>query len=155
MTLQTQSQTRPIKILLAEDDIADAKLTFEVFKQSNIPVEISRVRDGEDALAYLRKEGEHSNATLPDIIFLDLNMPRVNGLEALAIIKDDPKLKDIPVLMLTCSRSDLDKSKAYESKANFYVVKPADLNEFFEFAKYVQEIWLKGLQKGQDQVPTA
>jgi two-component system, chemotaxis family, response regulator Rcp1 len=155
MALQTQPVHRPIKILLAEDDLADARLTFEVFKQCNIPVEIARVRDGEDALAYLRMEGEHSKATVPDIIFLDLNMPRVNGLEALAAIKSDPRLRDIPVLMLTCSRSDQDKSNAYESKANFYAVKPADLNEFFEFAKFVQEIWLKGLQQGQDQVPVA
>ena len=80
-------------------------------------------------------------------------MPRINGLEVLAIIKGDPKLRDIPVLMLTCSKSDLDKSKAYESKANFYMVKPADLDEFFEFAKYVQDIWLKGLQQGPDRDP--
>ena len=143
---QTANMTRPIKILLAEDDLADANLTFEVFKNSAIPVEITRVKDGEDALAYLKKEEPYTSAPSPDLIFLDVNMPKISGFEVLQMIKGDPELKKIPVLMLTCSRSDEDKMKAYEAKANFYMVKPSDLDEFFEFVKYVEDIWLKKLK---------
>jgi CheY-like chemotaxis protein len=138
--------SHPVKILLAEDDLGDANLTLEVFKSSTMPVEITRVKDGEEALAYLKKEGDYAFVPSPDLIFLDINMPRVNGLEVLEVIKNDSELKKIPVLMLTCSRSDEDKKKAYESKANFYMVKPTDLNEFFEFVKYVEQIWIRKLR---------
>jgi CheY-like chemotaxis protein len=135
-----------VHILLAEDDFADANLTLEIFKKSKIPMEVERVKDGVEALAYLRRQGPYAKARRPDLILLDLNMPRMGGIEVLENIKKDPTLENIPVLILTCSKSDLDRVKAYESKANFFVVKPSDLEQFFAFIKYLEEFWLKGLQ---------
>lgn len=147
MTAQTRVNSQPVKILLVEDDLGDADLTYKVFKESKTPLEIMRVRDGEDALAYLRKESPYNASPTPDMILLDLNMPKMSGLEVLEIIKADSRLKEIPVLILTCSRSDADRLRAYEQKANFYMVKPGDLYEFFELAKYVEDIWLESIKQ--------
>jgi CheY-like chemotaxis protein len=138
--------TRPVRILLAEDDLADANLTLEIFKKSNFRLEIDRVTDGVEVLAYLRRQGPYAKTLRPDLILLDLNMPRMGGLEVLDEVKRDPQLEEIPVLILTCSKSDSDRIKAYESKANFFAVKPSDLEQFFEFIKYLEDYWLKGLQ---------
>jgi chemotaxis family two-component system response regulator Rcp1 len=140
------NRTEPVHILLAEDDLADANLTLEIFKKSNFPLEIERVKDGVEALAYLRQQGPYARTRRPDLILLDLNMPRLGGLEVLDEVKRDPQLEAIPVLILTCSKSDMDRIKAYESKANFFAVKPSDLEQFFEFIKYLEDYWLKGLR---------
>jgi CheY-like chemotaxis protein len=150
MVIETQKSARPVRILLVEDDLGDANLTIEAFKESKIPVDLKRAADGEDALTYLRKEGVHRGAPSPDLVLLDLNMPRKTGLEVLDEIKSDPNLTEIPVLVLTCSKSDADIRRAYEAKANFYIVKPTDLHEFYAAMKYVEEIWLKGVRNATD-----
>ena len=143
MVTVTKTTPHPVKkILLAEDDLGQASLTLKVFKEAKTPFEITRVRDGEEALQYLRKEGSYSSVKTPDLILLDVNMPKVNGFEVLEAVKNDPLLKEIPILMLTCSGSDFDKKLAYEKKANFYIVKPGDLSEFFDIVKYVEQIWV-------------
>jgi CheY-like chemotaxis protein len=149
MVAVPQTIPDPVKILLAEDDLGQASLTLKVFKESKTPFEITRVRDGEEALKYLRKEGSYSAVKRPDLILLDVNMPKMNGFEVLETVKNDPLLKEIPILMLTCSNSDFDKNMAYEKKANFYIVKPGELSQFFDIVKYVEQIWLSGLKRAE------
>jgi CheY-like chemotaxis protein len=146
MTLPTPKTPRVMKILLAEDDIADAVLVSEAFKNFKTPVELIRVKDGEEALAYLRKENKYAGAPTPDLILLDLNMPKKGGMEVLKELKDDQQLKEIPVLVLTSSQSDADIRTAYASRANFYIVKPHDFPAFCEAMKFVEDIWLPTLQ---------
>jgi CheY-like chemotaxis protein len=145
MSPQTLKSPKPVRILLAEDNLADAHMALEVFKECKVAAEITRVKDGEEAVHNLKKAGPYRGKPLPDLILLDLNMPRMGGLEVLQEIKNDPKLREIPVLILTSSLADFDKRKSYEFKANFYMVKPAEVKGFFELAKYVEEIWFKGL----------
>ncbi|HET9870627.1 MAG TPA: response regulator [bacterium] len=146
MTNRSPADPNAVRILLVEDDLADAKLTLEILKKSSLPIEVERVKDGVEALGYLRREGPYAGVKRPDLILLDLNLPRLGGLEALDRIKQDPELEPIPVLILTCSQSDQDRLLAYESKANFFAVKPSDLEHFFEFVKYLENFWLKGLK---------
>jgi chemotaxis family two-component system response regulator Rcp1 len=136
---------RTVRVLLVEDNLGDAALTLEAFKESKTPVEIIRVQDGDAAIAYLKKKNPYLGAFPADLVLLDLNMPKKNGLEVLEEIRKDPQLKEIPVLILTCSQSDADKRRAYDADANFYMVKPADLDEFFEAIQYVEEFWLSRL----------
>jgi two-component system, chemotaxis family, response regulator Rcp1 len=147
---QTQSTTRPVKILLVEDDLGDATLTVEAFKDFKTPIELTRVMDGEEAISYLKKEGEYSSVSSPDLVLLDLNMPKKNGLEVLNEIKNDPKWNEIPVLILTCSKANVDILKAYEAKANFYLVKPPDLFGLYDTMKFVEEVWFKGIRTTQE-----
>jgi two-component system, chemotaxis family, response regulator Rcp1 len=144
MVAVPKTTTYPFKILLAEDDLSQASLTLKVFKESKTPFEITRVPDGEEAVKYLKKKDPYGTAKTPDLILLDVNMPKMNGFEVLETVKNDPQLKEIPILMLTCSNSDFDKNRAYEKKANFYIVKPGDLSEFFDIVKYVEQIWISG-----------
>jgi CheY-like chemotaxis protein len=137
---------RAVRILLVEDNPGDAALTMEAMKDFKTPVEVTRVPDGEAALAYLSQEGAYSGVPLPDLIFLDLNMPKKSGIEVLSKIKGTPQWEKIPVLVLTSSRADTDIQKAYDSKANFYIVKPPDLFGLFDTMKYVEDVWLKGIQ---------
>jgi CheY-like chemotaxis protein len=137
---------RVMKILLVEDDQADAVLVFEAFKNFKRPVELIRVKDGEEALAYLRKEDKYAGVPAPDLILLDLNMPKKGGLEVLEELKNDSLLNEIPVLILTSSQADSDVRKAYASRANFYIVKPHDFPAFCEAMKFVEDIWLPTLQ---------
>ena len=124
MVSATPKSSRPIRILLVEDDLGDAGLTLEAFKESKTPIEVIQARDGDDAISYLKNASSPKGGPLPDLVLLDLNMPKKNGLEVLEEIRNDPQLREIPVLILTCSRSDADKHRAYEANANFYIVKP-------------------------------
>ena|ERR1700679_744882 len=144
--LQPEKINRSLDILLVEDNHGDAVLTYEAFKSCKIPVDLIRVKDGEEAMLYLRKEGQYAGVHLPDLILLDLNMPKKNGLEVLKEVKGDYQLREIPVMILTSSQSDRDTEDTYEAKANFYIVKPSDLDGFYEVMKYVEEIWLSSLQ---------
>lgn len=145
MSLSTLKRQKQVKILLAEDNLADAHMALEVFKGCKVPVEMIRVKDGEEAVQYLKKTGSNGIEALPNLILLDLKMPRMGGLEVLHEIKNDIKLREIPVLVLTSSMADVDKREAYESKANFYMVKPTEMDDFFGLVKYVEDFWLKGL----------
>lgn len=133
---------RPVEILLVEDNPADVRLTIEVFKDSRITNHISVVTDGEEALAFLQKRGEYADADRPDLILLDLNLPRKDGREVLSEIKADRDLKAIPIIVLTTSDADQDVWKAYESGVNSYIKKPVDLEQFIRIFRSIEDFWL-------------
>jgi two-component system, chemotaxis family, response regulator Rcp1 len=132
----------PLDILLVEDNPADVRLTMETLKEEKMYNNLHVVGDGEEALAFLRKEGKYSNAARPDLILLDLNLPKIDGRQVLKEIKSDDKLKTIPVVVLTVSKSEEDIMKSYNSHANCYITKPVDLEQFSKVAKAVQNFWL-------------
>ncbi|MBL8266188.1 response regulator [Steroidobacter sp.] len=134
--------TRAVEILLVEDNPGDARLTLEAFKEGKVINNVTVVRDGVEALAYLRKEGPYSNAKVPDIILLDLNLPRKDGREVLAEIKSDPHLMQIPVVVLTTSTAEEDIARAYSNHANCYISKPVDLEQFLRVASSIESFWL-------------
>lgn len=133
---------RPKIIFLVEDNKADVRLIQEALKHSSIPLQVVAVRNGMDAMAYLRQEGEFAEALRPDLILLDLNLPRKDGREVLAEIKADPKLKRIPVVILTTSKNEEDISQSYELHVNCYITKSRNLNELFKIVKGIEEFWL-------------
>jgi len=132
---------RPIEILLVEDNPGDARLTMELLKDSKIHNRISVVKDGIEATAYLRKEAEFREAPRPDLILLDLNLPRKDGREVLAEIKQDPGLKRIPVVVLTTSSAEEDIVRSYDLHANAYITKPLDLDQFAKVVRSIEEFW--------------
>jgi CheY-like chemotaxis protein len=142
--------SRSVHVLLVEDNLADVTLIMEAFKECQKPIQVTRVKDGEDALRYLKREERYSQSHRPDLILLDLNIPRKTGLEVLNEIKSDPQLNEIPVVILTNSKMQTDVQKAYESRANFYIVKPTELDGLFAVARYVEDIWLKSVDSPED-----
>ena len=141
MERESQPQGRPIEILLVDDDDDDVMLTKKSLEKDRILNRINRVVDGVEALAYLRKEGEYADAVRPDLILLDLNMPRKDGREALKEIKEDQNLRSIPVVILTTSEDQKDIASSYSYKANSYVSKPVDLKQFREVVDAIREFW--------------
>jgi CheY-like chemotaxis protein len=135
--------TKPIDILLVEDNPADVRLTREALKEVKVNNSMFVVADGIDALAYLRLETPYTEATRPDLILLDLNMPRMDGFEVLQLIKQDPDLKRIPVVTLTTSQAEQDIVKGYNLHANAYVTKPVDLDQFIKVIKTIEGFWLE------------
>ncbi len=133
---------RSINILLVEDRPEDVRLTQEAFKLVSSVKNLSVAKDGVEAMAYLKREGVYQKCTRPDLILLDLNLPKKTGLEVLKEIKQDSKLKNIPVIMLTTSCAEEDVAKCYELHANCYIVKPVDLNEFVECVKAIEHFWM-------------
>lgn len=133
---------KPIEILLAEDNPGDARLTVEGFKDAKVKNKITVVEDGIEALAYLRHEGQYANVALPDLILLDLNMPKKDGREVLAEIKADEKLRRIPVLIFTVSSAERDILEAYNLQASAFITKPIDLDEFITVVRSLEEFWL-------------
>jgi len=133
---------RPLEILLVEDNLADIRLLQEVLKDANVLTHLSVVRDGTEALAFLRREGSYAQAVGPDLILLDLNLPEKPGLEVLAEVSTEPSLRRIPSVVLTSSRAAEDIIRSYELCANCYVIKPTDLDEFQELVSLLQEFWL-------------
>jgi len=138
-------------LLLVEDNPADARLVLEAFKESshNLSIQIQVAQDGEEALEYLKKEKDFCYATTPDLVLLDLNLPKKNGIEVLQEIKEDENLKKIPVIVLSTSNNQDDINKAYQNHANCYLSKPLDFNEFQDLIKVVQDFWLLKVQKPQ------
>jgi len=130
-----------INILLVEDSPGDVELTREALSHGNIIHQLDVACDGEEALSFLNKQGKYCNAQTPDLILLDLNMPRKDGLEVLKEIRTHQKLKSIPVIILTTSNSELDIFKCYDNYANAYFVKPVDLNEFFDTVAAIEDFW--------------
>ena len=133
---------KPIDILIVEDNGGDLRLIREVLDESKINNQIFAVRDGEEALDFLFRRGKYSNATSPDLIILDLNLPKIDGREVLAEIKVDPELKKIPVVVMTMSQSDEDILKVYNLHANCFVTKPIDLDQFIKVVKSIEDFWL-------------
>jgi two-component system, chemotaxis family, response regulator Rcp1 len=129
-------------ILLVEDNEGDIVLTVEALKIANITNKIIVVRDGEEALGYLFREGRYANAEQPDLILLDINLPRIDGKEVLARIKNDDKLKIIPVVILTTSDSQKDVMESYNNHANCYITKPVDFNKFMQVVHMIKDFWI-------------
>ena len=132
----------PIRILLVEDSPGDVRLTIEALKDGKVRNELSIVGDGVEALAFLKGEGNYAGAPRPDLILLDLNLPRMDGRELLTVIKQDEKLKRIPVVVLTTSEAEADVLKVYDLNANCYITKPVDLDKFISVIKAVEDFWL-------------
>lgn len=133
---------QPIEILMVEDNPSDVRLTVEAFKDAKVRNKMHVTVDGEDAMAFLLREGKYSEAPKPDLILLDLNLPKKNGREVLAAIKADPNLKRIPVVILTTSDDEKDIMTAYDLHVNAYVKKPVDLDQFIKIVEAVEDFWL-------------
>lgn len=131
-----------VKILLVEDNPGDIRLTQEVFKDAKMKNELSVVMDGEEAISYLRKTGKYKDVTTPDLILLDLNLPKKDGREVLAEIKRDSVLTSIPVIILTTSAEEEDIANTYSNHANCYITKPIDFNQFIKVVKAIEDFWL-------------
>jgi len=129
-------------VLLVEDSPGDVRLTQEAFREANQSIRLHVATDGVEAMAFLRCEGIHVHAPRPDIILLDLNLPRMDGREVLARIKEDQSLQTIPTVILTTSDAQADITKSYELKANCYLTKPVQLEEFESLVKSINEFWL-------------
>ncbi len=132
-----------MEIFLVEDNPGDIELTQEAFSDTKFPHRIHIARDGEEALDFLYRRGSHAGAVRPDLLLLDLNMPRKGGKEVLAIIKEDESLKDIPVIVLTSSEAEQDILRSYKLHANAYVVKPVDFPRFVEVVEVVERFWFE------------
>jgi DNA-binding response OmpR family regulator len=137
---------REVKILLVEDNEGDIVLTLEALKEAKISKGIEVVRDGEEALQYLRKTGRYTNAETPDIILLDINLPKVNGKELLVKIKKDDTLKMIPTIILTTSDSEKEIIESYLFYANCYITKPTDFHKFTEVMRVIIDFWFRIVQ---------
>lgn len=133
---------RPVDILLVEDNPGDVDLTIEALKEGKVANRLRVADDGVEAMAFLRREGKYADAFRPDLILLDLNLPRKDGREVLAEIKADPALKQIPVVVLTTSEAEQDIVKSYQLHANCYITKPVDLEQFIRVVRAIDEFWL-------------
>ena len=131
----------PIEILLVEDNPGDARLAVEALKDSKINNNLYHVKDGVEAMDFLRQRGEYAGVPVPDLILLDLNLPRKDGREVLEEIKEDDELKLVPVVVLTTSEAERDLVRSYDLHANAYVVKPLDLDRFIEVVQAIEDFW--------------
>jgi CheY-like chemotaxis protein len=132
----------PIEILLVEDSVGDVRLVQENLKESKVRNALNVVGDGMEAMAYLRKEGKYKDTPRPDLVLLDLNLPKKDGRQVLKEMKSDENLKCIPVVVLTISKAEEDIMKSYSLHANAYISKPVDLNQFLKVVKAIEEFWL-------------
>ena len=135
-------EVRPIEILLVEDSPSDAEFTVEALKEAKVRNHLSLVEDGVQAMEFLRRQGKYAQAPRPDLIMLDLNLPRKDGREVLAEMKADNNLKMIPVVVLTTSRAEQDVLRAYELHANCYITKPVNMVDFIRVVTMIQDFWL-------------
>jgi two-component system, chemotaxis family, response regulator Rcp1 len=133
--------TRPVRVLLVEDDEADVRLTREALKDNKLAVALSVVNDGVQAIDFLQRRGTHAEAPRPDLILLDLNLPRRNGLEVLGDVKADDDLKDIPIVIMTSSKAEEDIVRSYKLHANCYITKPLDFPQFNGIVKAIDNFW--------------
>jgi two-component system response regulator len=140
--MNTDVSTRPIEVLLVEDNPGDVRLTREALKEGKVWNTLHVVEDGVAAMAFMRREGEYAHAPRPDLILLDLNLPRKDGREVLALLKADENLKRIPVVILTTSQAEEDILKAYNLNANCYITKPVDFEQFLKVVRSIEEFWL-------------
>jgi CheY-like chemotaxis protein len=150
MVITGMESGRPIEILLVEDNPGDVRLIREALKDAKFHNSISVVEDGVEALAFLRREGRFADSVRPDLILLDLNLPRRNGREVLVDIKADPDLRRIPVVIVTSSQAEQDVLEAYDQHANCYVTKPVDLDQFIKVVKHIEDFWLSIVKLSPD-----
>ena len=140
--MPSATRGEPIEILLVEDNPDDADLTIGALREGKVRNRISHVEDGEEALVFLRQQGQHAQAPRPDLILLDLRLPRISGQEVLAEIKQDPNLRRIPVVIMTSSDDEKDILTAYNHHVNCYVTKPVDLDQFIRVVQSIEHFWL-------------
>jgi chemotaxis family two-component system response regulator Rcp1 len=136
------SESKPVEILLVEDSPSDAALTIEALEAGKVANKLTLVEDGVEAMEFLRRSGKYAKASRPDLIMLDLNLPRKDGREVLVEIKSDPDLKVIPIIVLTTSHSDKDILQSYQLNANCYITKPVDFTQFIDVVKSIEKFWL-------------
>jgi two-component system, chemotaxis family, response regulator Rcp1 len=134
---------KSVEILLVEDNPGDVRLTREAFREGSMDNRLSVAPDGVEAMAFLRRQGRYINAARPDVILLDLNLPKMDGREVLAEIKSDDELRRIPVVILTTSRAETDILRSYDLHANCYITKPVDLDQFITVVKSIEDFWLR------------
>ena len=144
--MQARNLKRPIEILHVEDSPDDVELTLEGLNDGNLLYNLTALPDGVEALAFLRKQGNYADAPEPDIILLDLNLPRMDGRQVLEAIKTDENLMHIPVVVLTTSQAEEDILRSYRLHANCYVTKPVDLDQFFAAINSIEDFWLSLVQ---------
>ncbi len=144
--MSTMNELDLIDILVVEDNPGDVRLIQEVFQDGKIYNTLEIARDGEEALNYLHQQGIYKNTPRPDLILLDLNLPKKNGNEVLSEIKDDVHLRRIPVIILTASKAEEDIARAYNHHANCYLTKPIDLNQFINVVQQIKTFWLSIVQ---------
>jgi two-component system, chemotaxis family, response regulator Rcp1 len=142
MTESNRTSAQPLEVLLVEDSLGDVRLTKEALKDAKVHINLRVVRDGIDAMAFLMREGEYATAPRPDLILLDLNLPRKDGREVLREIKENQELKTIPVVILTTSASEADILRSYLLHANCYITKPVNLDGFLTVVKSIDSFWL-------------
>jgi chemotaxis family two-component system response regulator Rcp1 len=135
-------QTRPIQILLVEDSPSDAKLTLSALKLAKVANELHHVEDGVQAMEFLRRQGKYEKSPRPDLILLDLNLPRKDGREVLKEMKEDPEYSNIPVIVLTTSNAEKDILQSYQLHCNCYVTKPVNFDRFLECVRSIEHFWL-------------
>lgn len=135
------TSVKALQILMVEDNPDDVDLTREALKDAKVVVDMEVVQDGVEAMAYLRREGPYAQASRPDLILLDLNMPRKDGREVLAEVKADPGLRRIPVVVLTTSQAEEDIVRAYDLHVNCYIAKPVDFDQFIKVVKAIEGFW--------------
>ncbi len=141
--MEETNREEPIEILLVDDSPGDVRLAVEALKESIVKSKVHTARDGVEAMAFLRNEGKYARMPHPDLVLLDLNMPRKDGRETLAEIKTDDKLKHIPVIILTVSSAEEDIIKAYKFHANCYITKPIELDQFNKCVGSIEEFWFR------------
>ena len=139
--MSTHSEARPIEVLLVEDNPGDVRLTREALRDGKVSNRLSVVQDGVEALRFLRREEPYADAPRPDVVLLDLNLPKKDGRQVLQEIKQDPALRTIPVVILTSSDAERDISGAYALQANCYITKPVDLDQFITVVRSIEDFW--------------
>ena len=141
----------PIEVLLVEDSPGDVRLTQEAFRDANKAIHLHVASDGVEAMAFLKREGVYARAPRPELILLDLNLPKMDGREVLALIKEDPDLKTIPTVILTTSEAEADIVKSYQLQANCYLSKPVQLDAFEALVKSINDFWLTKVKLPQQR----
>ena len=141
----------PIEVLLVEDSPGDVRLTQEAFRDANTTIRLHVATDGVEAMAFLKQEGDYSRAPRPELILLDLNLPKMDGREVLAHIKENPNLKTIPTVILTTSEAEGDIVKSYQLQANCYLCKPVQLDAFESLVKSINDFWLTKVKLPQQR----
>lgn len=147
-----QETARPIEILLVEDNPGDVRLTREILQEARVHNNLSVADDGEKALEFLRRKGAYAGAPRPDLILLDLNLPKVDGREVLASIKDDPKLRAIPVVVLTTSKAEEDILKSYDLHANCYISKPVEFDGLVRVVHSIEDFWFSIVRLAKSEI---
>ena len=140
--MSADRRTQPILIMLVEDNPGDAELILDFLEQCKVKNTIHWLQDGEAAMAYLHREGQYADKPMPDLVLLDLNLPKKDGRAVLSEIKADPRLKHIPVVILTSSKSEEDIIRSYQLQANCYITKPVDIEQFVNVVRAIDDLWL-------------